>query len=50
MLKASGGELEGDFAFGVVPQLFEPELRRLPEEERSSLLEGAAALAAPVIG
>jgi DNA-binding CsgD family transcriptional regulator len=45
VLTARGGELEGDFGFGVVRQLLEPELRRIGREP---LLEGAARLAAPV--
>jgi DNA-binding CsgD family transcriptional regulator/tetratricopeptide (TPR) repeat protein len=45
---ARGSELERAFAFGVVRQLFEPFLARLPEEERAELLGDAAALAAPV--
>src|SRR2546423_5037765 len=44
VLSARGGELERDFAFGVVRQLFEPLLAR----HRSELLSGAAALAAPL--
>jgi DNA-binding CsgD family transcriptional regulator len=39
-------ELEGEFAFGVVRQLFEPAARELGRD----LFEGAAALAAPVLG
>src|SRR5439155_21617044 len=44
VLAASGGELERDFAFGVVRQLSEAVLAR----ESSELLSGAAALAAPL--
>lgn len=47
---ARGSELEKEFAFGVVRQLFEPAVRKLSEEERSGLFVGAAALAAPVMG
>src|SRR4051812_11496743 len=44
VLAARGGELERDFAFGVVRQLFEPLLAR----DRSELQSGAATLAAPL--
>jgi hypothetical protein len=47
-LAARGSELERAFAYGVVRQLFEPFLARLPEEERAELLAGAAALATPL--
>lgn len=43
---ARGGELERDFPFGIVRQLFETEL--VDERERSRLLAGAAAAATPV--
>ncbi len=43
---ARGGELERDFPFGVVRQLFEPALLRPGSRER--LMEGAAAAALPV--
>jgi DNA-binding CsgD family transcriptional regulator len=49
-LWARGGELERDFPWGVVRQLFERWLMTAGEEERASLLEGAAGLAAPVLG
>ena len=45
---ARGGELELDFPFGVVRQLFESQL--VDESERSRLLSGAASAAAPVFG
>jgi DNA-binding CsgD family transcriptional regulator len=45
---ARGGELERDFPFGVVRQLFESQLA--DEAERSRLLTGAAGAAAPVFG
>lgn len=44
VLSARGGRLERDFAYGVARQLFERAAMR------SSLFEGAAALAAPVLG
>src|SRR5919197_1487261 len=47
---ARGGELEHDFPYGVVRQLFELPLRSLGERERAQALDGAAALAAPAIG
>ena len=47
---ARGSELEGDFAFGVARQLFEPWVWSQGEQERSRLFDGAAALAAPVLG
>jgi DNA-binding NarL/FixJ family response regulator len=46
VLSARGSELEGEFAFGVVRQLFEAELA----ERREALLAGAAAPAAAVFG
>ncbi len=46
VLTAIGGELEREFAFGVVRQLFEAAV--MPDRER--WLSGAAALAAAVIG
>lgn len=45
---ARGGELERDFPFGVVRQLFEAQL--VTESERSRLLSAAAEGAAPVFG
>jgi DNA-binding CsgD family transcriptional regulator len=48
--EASGTELEREYAFGVVRQLFEAPLRALDEPTRSGLFEGAAALAAPLLG
>jgi DNA-binding CsgD family transcriptional regulator/tetratricopeptide (TPR) repeat protein len=46
VLSAAGGELEGDFPYGVVRQLFAPALTRPGSEE---LLGGAAALARTVL-
>ncbi|HEX2096915.1 MAG TPA: AAA family ATPase [Solirubrobacterales bacterium] len=48
VLSARGGELEGEFPFGVVRQLFDPELA--DPERRELLLSGAAAPAAAVFG
>lgn len=50
MLRARGGELERDFAYGVVRQLLERAVLGAPEAERNALLDGAAALSAPVLG
>src|SRR5688500_9928852 len=50
VLRSRGTELEGDFAFGVVRQLFEPPLADASEVERVDLLEGAAGVAAGVLG
>ena len=48
VLSARAGELESDFAFGVVRQLFEGALVGAPADVRNELLQGAAALAAPL--
>src|SRR3954471_17063272 len=50
VLRATGGELEVDLAYGVVRQLFDGPLAHMGEEERSSVLSGAARLAAPLLG
>ncbi len=50
VLTARAGELESEFAWGVVRQLFDAAVARAPADERSSLLEGAAALARPALG
>lgn len=47
---ARGGELERDFAYGVVRQLLEPRLAATTAGERAELLQGAAGLAAPLLG
>ena len=47
VLSGAGGELETDFPYGVVRQLFEPALANEPEAE--ALLTGAAAMARPVL-
>jgi tetratricopeptide (TPR) repeat protein len=49
VLCARGGELEREFPFGLVRQLFEPRLASASEEERSMLLAGAARLCAPLV-
>jgi DNA-binding CsgD family transcriptional regulator len=50
VLGARGAELEREFSFGVVRQLFEPPLAAADEAERAALLAGAARLAEPAIG
>src|SRR6059058_3012313 len=46
VLTARGGELEGQFAFGIVRQLFEAALAGADPELRDELLAGAAGLSA----
>jgi DNA-binding CsgD family transcriptional regulator len=48
VLSATGAQIERDFAFGLVRQLFEGELLTAGAGRRDQLLAGAAALAAPV--
>jgi DNA-binding CsgD family transcriptional regulator/tetratricopeptide (TPR) repeat protein len=48
VLTARGGELEHEFAFGIVRQLFEPLLATAPADERAELFAGAAGLSAPL--
>jgi len=50
VLCARGGVLEHGFGHGVARQLFEETLRSSSPAERGRWLEGAAALAAPVLG
>jgi len=50
VLRARGAELEREFAFGVVRQLFEPTLARLTAEERGGLLAGPAGIAGRMLG
>jgi DNA-binding CsgD family transcriptional regulator len=50
VLSARGGELESEFAFGLVRQLFDPLLAMASTDERAELLAGAARLAAPLFG
>jgi hypothetical protein len=49
VLSAIGAELERDFAFGVVRQLFEPELHVADGARRAHLFRDAAVLAQPVV-
>src|SRR4051794_41437677 len=46
VLRSRGAELERDFPFGVVRQLFEPALAKAGAGERADVLQGPAALAA----
>jgi DNA-binding NarL/FixJ family response regulator len=46
VLRAAGRELERDFAYGVVQQLFDPVLRAAGPGDREHLLEGAGGAAA----
>ena len=50
VLWARGTELERDFSFGVVRQLFEPALVEATEEERANLLQAEAGAAAGLLG
>jgi DNA-binding CsgD family transcriptional regulator len=50
VLRASGTELERDFAFGVVRQLFEPALAEMSEPERAEALQAAAGPTADLLG
>jgi len=50
VLRARPTELEREFAFGVVRQLFEPALVDASDAERAELLEGAAGVAAGLLG
>jgi DNA-binding CsgD family transcriptional regulator len=50
VLAARGGEFEGEFAYGIVRQLFEPLLAAAPAELRTELLSGPAARIASLLG
>lgn len=50
VLAARGSELEREFAYGLVRQLFEPVLASAGEAERAELLSGAAAQVAALFG
>jgi DNA-binding CsgD family transcriptional regulator len=50
VLHARGGELETEFPYGIVRQLFEPALAGAGKAERQDVLSGAAGLAAPLFG
>ena len=49
MLRARGAELEREYAFGVVRQLFEPALAAATEQERAGLLDGPPGVAARLL-
>ena len=49
ILRARGSELEADFAFGVVRQLFERRLASVDGEELEALLAGPAAAVRPLL-
>ncbi len=50
VLVARGGEFEGEFAFGIVRQLFESLLASASPDLRAELLSGPAALVEPLFG
>jgi DNA-binding CsgD family transcriptional regulator len=50
VLAARGGELEGEFAHGIVRQLFEPLLASAAPDLRAELRSGPAALIEPLFG
>jgi DNA-binding CsgD family transcriptional regulator len=50
VLRSRGTELEREFPFGVVRQLFEPLLADLPEAHRADLLQGGSGPAAGLLG
>ena len=47
VLAARGGELESEFAYGIVRQLFEPLMASVSPDVREELLSGPAALVEP---
>jgi DNA-binding CsgD family transcriptional regulator len=49
-LAARGSEFEGEFAYGIVRQLFEPLLASASPDLRAELLSGPAALIEPLFG
>jgi DNA-binding CsgD family transcriptional regulator len=49
-LSARGTELERDFPFALVGQLFEPVVHGASAAERDELLDGSARLAGPIVG
>ena len=49
VLRACGGELEREFPYGVVRQLFERALRSMPDLDRETVLSGAARHSTPVV-
>jgi DNA-binding CsgD family transcriptional regulator len=49
-LSARSGEFEGDFAYAIVRQLFEPLLVSVPPDLRAELFSGPAVLVEPLFG
>jgi DNA-binding CsgD family transcriptional regulator len=49
VLHARGAELEREFPYGIVRQLFEPALAGIPGEERGLLMSGAAKVVEPLL-
>jgi DNA-binding CsgD family transcriptional regulator/tetratricopeptide (TPR) repeat protein len=49
VLHARGSELEREFPYGLVRQLFEPALADLQEDERRALMSGAASTVEPLL-
>ena len=49
VLAGTGGELERDFPYGVVRQLFEPAVRGLAADDRERVFAGAAGPAASIV-
>ncbi len=50
LLRGRGSEMEREFGFGLVRQLFGPLIRPLDDEARAQLLSGPAAPAASIFG
>jgi hypothetical protein len=50
VLAARGAQLEREYAFGVVRQLFEPALAGMGEDLRADVLHGPAGVAAGLLG
>jgi len=50
VLAARGGEFEGEFAYGIVRQLFEPLLASVSPDLRAEFLSGPAELIEPLFG
>ena len=50
MLRARGSEMERDFGYGLVRQLFGPLLHSLDQQDRAKLFAGPAGLAAAIFG
>jgi DNA-binding CsgD family transcriptional regulator len=50
VLAARGSEFEGEFAYGIVRQLFEPLLASVSPDLRAELLSGPAELVEPLFG